>query len=63
MQFTNSRGVDYYLHTKEVRLRSAIRRRIYYFRKSIDDQFACWQLPSGYRVLECRTGLPVLKKA
>ncbi|MDO8498879.1 MAG: hypothetical protein Q7S44_03780 [bacterium] len=59
---TNSKGTDYYLHSKDVALRSGRRQTIYYFAKSpglgaVDD------IPAGFMVVENqRTGLPILKK-
>lgn len=61
-QFTNSKGTAYFLHSKEVKLRSGRNQRIYYFAKqassgAIDD------IPAGFMVVENqRTGLPILKK-
>ncbi|MCL5784095.1 MAG: hypothetical protein M1142_01930 [Patescibacteria group bacterium] len=58
----NSKGTKYYLHKKEVKLRSGRMQTIYYFAKqagpdSIDE------LPQGYTIVENeRTGLPTLKK-
>jgi hypothetical protein len=62
-QYTNSRGQDYYLHSKNVTLRGGDRiQRIYYFatdqrREAID------AVPEGFTVIESKkTGLPVLKR-
>ncbi|KKR80001.1 MAG: hypothetical protein UU73_C0001G0296 [Candidatus Daviesbacteria bacterium GW2011_GWA1_41_61] len=60
---TNKKGVDYYLHSKEVKLRSGRNQTIYYFAKeagsgSLDN------VPAGFKVVENeRTGLPILKKS
>jgi len=57
---TNSRGQTYYLHTKEVRLRSGRTQRIFFFSKDPSDSI---DMPEGYKVIESkRTGLPLLKK-
>ena len=60
---TNSKGVTYYLHKKDVTLRGGKEQTIYYFAKderpgeSIDD------LPDGYTVAENpRNGFLVLKR-
>jgi len=61
-QYKNSRGQEYYLHSKEVDLRSGKKQRIYYFSKTIGTN-SLDEVPSGYKVVESqRTGLPVLKK-
>lgn len=60
---TNKKGTDYYLHTKEVKLRSGRVQRIYYFAKQAGPD-AIDEIPAGYTVVENeRTGLPILKKA
>jgi hypothetical protein len=62
-EFTNSKGVKYYLHYKDVNLKGGRIQRIYFFARdvrpgSLDD------VPAGYRVVETeRTGMPILKKA
>lgn len=59
---TNSKGVDYYLHSKEVKLRSGRLQRIYYFAK-VAGADAVDEMPGGFMVVENpRTGLPTLKK-
>ncbi|MFQ5721752.1 MAG: hypothetical protein ACE5GI_04615 [Candidatus Aminicenantales bacterium] len=61
-EFTNSKGVKYYLHFKDVNLKGGRTQRIYYFARdvragSLDD------VPEGYKVIETeRTGMPILKK-
>lgn len=62
-QYTNSRGQNYYLHTKNVRLRSGKQQQIYYFAKEVRPE-AIDEVPVGFKVVENkRTGLPTLKKA
>ena len=62
-EFTNSKGVKYYLHYKDVTLKGGREQRIYFFARdvrpgSLDD------VPAGYKVIETeRTGMPILKKA
>lgn len=61
-QHINSKGTSYYLHSKNVKLRSGREQTIYYFGK-VAKAGALDNLPAGYRVVEnSRTGLPVLKK-
>ena len=61
--FTNSKGKTYYLHCQMTKLhRSGLRRPLYYFRKAIDSMRTLEAVPAGYEVMECKTGLPVLKK-
>ncbi|MGD2072546.1 MAG: hypothetical protein PVG65_03560 [Candidatus Thorarchaeota archaeon] len=57
---TNSKGQTYWLHTKEVKLRSGKVQRIFFFSK---DSSGSIDMPEGYTVIESkRTGLPLLKK-
>ncbi len=61
-EHTNSKGTKYYLHSKEVKLRSGRMQRIYYFAKQAGSD-AIDELPDGFTVVENqRTGLPTLKK-
>ena len=56
----NRKGDTYWLHTKEVRLRSGKVQRIYFFSKKSGGSI---DMPEGYIVIESkRTGLPLLKK-
>ena len=67
MSFThnNSKGQEYFLHSKEVTLKGGRKQRIYWFsrqdkRKS---EYELDEVPAGYEVGEnTRTGLPYLKK-
>jgi hypothetical protein len=57
----NSKGMEYWLHSKDVKLRGGRMQRIYYFSK---DSSGSIDLPEGYKVIESKkTGLPLLKKA
>ena len=61
-EFTNSKGVKYYLHFKDVNLKGGRQQRIYYFARDIRDG-SMDDVPAGYRVIETeRTGMPILKK-
>lgn len=61
-QYTNNKGQNYYLHSKEVRLRSGRNQRIYFFARKIRPE-AINALPENFVVVENqRTGLPVLKR-
>lgn len=61
---TNSKGVTYYLHTKEVTLRGGKQQRIYYFAKDERPADALDALPAGYQVVENpRNGFLTLKRA
>jgi hypothetical protein len=59
--FTNSKGVTYYLHTKKSVTKSGKTRQLFYFSKEQKDG-TMDAVPSGYKVVEMKTGLPVLKK-
>jgi len=61
--YTNSKGVTYYLHFKDVTLRGGKKQRIYYFARDVRSG-SLDEVPAGYKVMETkRTGMPVLKKA
>ncbi len=60
---TNSRGVTYYLHSKEVTLRGGRQQRIYYFAKQEKPGESIDELPEGFVVTEnVRNGFPTLKR-
>ncbi len=60
--FTNSRGLTYYLHTRDVALRGGRIQKIYYFSKEIRPG-SLDAVPEGYTVQETsKTGMPILKK-
>ncbi|MFQ6068962.1 MAG: hypothetical protein ACE5LC_00390 [Candidatus Aminicenantales bacterium] len=62
-EFTNSKGVKYFLHFKDVNLKGGRIQRIYYFARDVRAG-ALDDVPAGYRVVETqRTGMPILKKA
>ena len=60
--FTNSKGQTYYLHLKKVVSKAGKERPLFFFSREVRDG-AQDALPSGYTVIEMKTGLPVLKKA
>lgn len=61
--YTNSKGVTYYLHSKEVTLRGGRQQRIYYFAKQEKPGETVDQLPAGFQVNENqRNGFPTLKR-
>lgn len=59
--FTNSKGVTYYLHTKKSITSTGKERTLFYFSKEVKDG-TLDSVPEGYKVVEMKTGLPVLKK-
>jgi hypothetical protein len=60
---TNSKGVTYYLHSKEVTLRGGKQQRIYYFAKDVRPNEAVEELPADRMVQENpRNGFLTLKK-
>ena len=62
-EFTNTKGVTYYLHYKDVNLKGGRMQRIYYFARDIRDG-SMDAVPAGYKAVETeRTGMPILKKA
>jgi len=61
-KFTNSKGVTYYLHFKDVNLKGGRQQRIFFFARDIRDG-SLDAVPDGYKVIETtRTGMPILKK-
>ncbi|MCR4408774.1 MAG: hypothetical protein QHH43_02390 [Candidatus Saccharicenans sp.] len=60
--FTNKKGVTYYLHSREVKLRGGKMQTIYYFAREVRPG-ALDNVPAGYTVVEtAKTGMPILKK-
>jgi hypothetical protein len=59
--FTNSKGVTYYLHTKKSTTSTGKERTLFFFSKEVKDG-TLDTVPEGYKVVEMKTGLPVLKK-
>lgn len=60
---TNSKGVTYYLHSKDVTLRGGKQQTIYYFAKDERPNEAVESLPAAYEVIEnVRNGFLTLKK-
>ncbi len=61
--YTNKKGIVYYLHSREVKLRGGKVQTIYYFAREVRPG-ALDEVPAGYTVVEtARTGMPILKKA
>ena len=61
-EFTNSKGVKYYLHFKDVNLKGGRTQRIYFFARDVRPN-ALNDIPAGYKAVETeRTGMPILKK-
>jgi hypothetical protein len=61
--YKNSKGQQYYLHSKDVTLKNGRKQTIYYFARDIRSG-ALDAVPAGYKVIETeRTGMPVLKRA
>jgi hypothetical protein len=61
-QFKNSKGVSYYLHSKDVSLKGGRKQTIYYFARDVRPG-AIDAVPAGYMVQETtKTGMPILKK-
>ncbi|MCX7972914.1 MAG: hypothetical protein N3B16_00230 [Candidatus Aminicenantes bacterium] len=61
-EFKNSKGITYYLHSREVSLKGGRKQTIYYFAREIRPG-ALDALPEGFKVVETpKTGMPILKK-
>lgn len=60
----NSKGQEYFLHSKEVEFRGGRKFTIYYFAREVKKTGSIDKIPEGMVVTEnTRTGLPLLKKA
>jgi len=60
--FKNSKGVSYYLHSKNVELKGGRKQMIYFFARDVRPG-ALDAVPDGYMVQETtKTGMPILKK-
>ncbi len=60
--FTNSKGTKYFLHAKTVERKGGSKGQLFFFSKELRQADALNEVPSGYTVIEMKTGLPVLKK-
>lgn len=62
-EYTNTRGVTYYLNSKMVQLKNGSGAYpIYYFSKDARPETGIAELPDGREVGETKNGLPVLRK-
>ncbi|MCK4557515.1 MAG: hypothetical protein KAU47_08345 [Candidatus Aminicenantes bacterium] len=61
-EFTNSKGVKYFLHFKDVNLKGGREQRIYFFARDVRPG-SLDEIPAGFEVMETeRTGMPILRK-
>ncbi len=60
--FTNSKGKTYFLHKKEVTSKGGSKRDLFFFAGDLRPDFAVDEVPAGKKVVEMKSGLPVLKK-
>lgn len=61
-KYTNSKGNEYFLHSRTTKLRNGKEQTIYFFAKT-EKEGVIEAVPEGYKVSETATGLPVLQKA
>ncbi|MCU0244401.1 MAG: hypothetical protein MUE80_06600 [Acidobacteria bacterium] len=62
-EFKNSKGVGYFLHSKEVLLKGGRKQTIYFFARDVRPGESLDAVPAGYIVQEtAKTGMPILKK-
>lgn len=59
MRWTTTDDKIWYLHSKEVQMKYC--KRINYYFKKVKEENSC-ELPIGYKVIQTRAGMPVLKK-
>ena len=61
-EFTNSKGVKYYLHFKDVNLKGGRIQKIYFFARDVRDG-SLDEVPEKFKVIETeRKGMPILRK-
>jgi hypothetical protein len=61
-EFKNSKGVSYFLHSKDVELKGGRKQRIFFFARDVRPG-ALNEVPAEYQVIETtKTGMPILKK-
>ncbi len=62
--YTNSKGQQYILHTKDVTLKNGRVQTIYFFAREPKEEGVLDAVPAGYEVMETkRTSMPVLKRS
>jgi hypothetical protein len=62
-EFKNSKGVSYYLHSKDVNLKGGRLQKIFFFARDVRPG-ALNEVPAGFKVIETtKTGMPILKKS
>lgn len=59
--YTNSKGNQYILHSRDTTLKNGKKQTIYFFAKE-EKEGALGAIPNGYEVSESKNGLPVLKR-
>jgi hypothetical protein len=60
--FKNSKGQTYFLHKNVVKRASGKDTTLFYFSREEKKGAALDAVPAGYKVVEMKTGMPVLKK-
>jgi hypothetical protein len=60
--FTNSKGKTYFLHRKTLTSKTGKTRDLFYFAGELKPDLAVNEVPMGKKVVELKSGLPVLKK-
>lgn len=61
-KYTNTKGRDYFLHSRDTTLKNGKKQTIYFFAKEEKDG-SLNAVPKGYEVSESKNGLPVLKRS
>jgi len=59
--FTNSKGKKYFLHSKRIKRASGKDTILYFFSGEIKPGLGLDAVPAGKKVVEMKSGLPVLK--
>lgn len=60
--YANSKGKTYILHATTRTLKSGKKQTLYFFAKT-EKEGALDAVPEGYKVIESKNGLPMLKRA
>lgn len=62
VEFKNSKGVKYYLHSRDAHLKGGRTQKIFYFARDVRED-ALEKVPKGYKIVETEiSNLPILKK-
>jgi hypothetical protein len=61
--YKNTKGQTYFLHQKSIKRSTGKTTTLFFFAREERKADALEAVPAGYKVVEMKTGMPVLKKA